>query len=203
VPAIKQTNICPLVQAESPEPNEFINFTGLTLNTVHANDFFFYEEVDELVQEEPVEALDSERTGQLTAVGIVKGRPFAPDDRMPRIPDQAAAIGGGMAGRPPTPRVSRTRRCAAHGRTSSWAAATSSRRRPAARRSHPVPLSRDRDHPGDAPRAGWAGSAYAHAVHDVNGDLFDGATTYRLHVDPDPPARTSGPSTSTTPRPAR
>jgi hypothetical protein len=45
-----------------------------------------------------------------------------------------------------------------------------------------------------------AGSAYAYTVHDSNGDLLDGSRTYRLHVDPCR-RRTSGPSTSTTPRP--
>ena len=34
-----------------------------------------------------------------------------------------------------------------------------------------------------------AGSAYAYTVHDADGDLLDGARTYRLHVDPDPPAK--------------
>jgi hypothetical protein len=34
-----------------------------------------------------------------------------------------------------------------------------------------------------------AGSAYAYTIHDVNGDLLDGAKTYRLHVEPDPPAK--------------
>ena len=31
-----------------------------------------------------------------------------------------------------------------------------------------------------------AGSAYAYTIHDGNGDLLDGARTYRLHVDPEP-----------------
>ena len=34
-----------------------------------------------------------------------------------------------------------------------------------------------------------AGSAYAYTVHDANGDVLDGAKTYRLRVDPDPPAK--------------
>ena len=75
----------------------FINIAELAFNTIHANDFSFYEELDELVQEEPVEALDAERAGQLAAIGIVKGRPFAPDDRMRAILEDAARIGGGMA----------------------------------------------------------------------------------------------------------
>jgi hypothetical protein len=50
-----------------------------------------------LVQEEPVQALDAERAGQLASIGIVKGQPFAPDDRMRAILEQAAQIGAGMA----------------------------------------------------------------------------------------------------------
>ena len=96
VPAIKSTKIYPLAQADSPDENVFLNIAELAFNTVHANDFSFYEELDELVQEEPVEALDAERAGQLAAIGIVKGRPFAPDDRMRAILENAARIGGGM-----------------------------------------------------------------------------------------------------------
>ena len=34
-----------------------------------------------------------------------------------------------------------------------------------------------------------AGSAYAYAAHDAGGDVLDGARTYRLHVEPNPPAK--------------
>jgi hypothetical protein len=34
-----------------------------------------------------------------------------------------------------------------------------------------------------------AGSAYAYTVHDANGDVLECGKTYRLHVDPDPPAK--------------
>src|SRR4051812_32217068 len=65
VPAIKGTRIYPLAEADDPDENVFLNMAELAFNTVHANDFSFYEELDELVQEEPVEALDAERAGQL------------------------------------------------------------------------------------------------------------------------------------------
>jgi hypothetical protein len=97
VPAIKGTKIYPLAGADAPDENVFINMAELAFNTIHANDFSFYEELDELVQEEPTEALDAERAGQLAAIGIVKGRPFAPDARMRAILEDAARIGGGMA----------------------------------------------------------------------------------------------------------
>jgi hypothetical protein len=89
--------VSPAVEAASTEPNEFMNLAESVFNTVRANGFSFYEEVDELVQEEPIEALDAERAGQLAAIGIVKGQPFAPDDRTRPIPEQAARIGAAMA----------------------------------------------------------------------------------------------------------
>jgi hypothetical protein len=46
------------------------------------NDFSYWETIDELVQQEPVGAGDPEILGQLAAVGIRKGQPFAPDERM-------------------------------------------------------------------------------------------------------------------------
>jgi hypothetical protein len=34
-----------------------------------------------------------------------------------------------------------------------------------------------------------AGSAHTYTVHDANGDVLDGGKTYRLRVDPNPPAK--------------
>ncbi len=70
VPAMKQTKIYPLAElAAAPEPNEFVNLSDAVINTVHANDLSFFSELDELVQEEPTDALDAERSGQLAAIG--------------------------------------------------------------------------------------------------------------------------------------
>ena len=69
---------------------EFINIAERHFNTVHANDFSFYEEINTIVQEEPTTALDPERAGQLGGIGIVHGQPFAPDHRLRAILDNAA-----------------------------------------------------------------------------------------------------------------
>src|SRR5262249_5741674 len=45
-----------LAEAASPPPTTFFDMSGMAINTVHANDFSFFEELDELIQEEPVEA---------------------------------------------------------------------------------------------------------------------------------------------------
>jgi hypothetical protein len=98
VAAIKQhLRIYPLAQAASPPVSKFINGSGIPHNTVHANNFHFFEEVNNIVQEEPAEALDPETLGLLASIGIEKGKPFAPDARMKAILVEAAAVGNATA----------------------------------------------------------------------------------------------------------
>jgi hypothetical protein len=74
----KNLHIYPLAQANNPPEAKFINGSGVELNTVHANDFSYFEELNEIVQEEPSEALDPERLGLFASIGIEKGKPLAP-----------------------------------------------------------------------------------------------------------------------------
>jgi len=71
----------------------FVEGTGREMNTIPPNDFGHYEMLDALVQMEPAEALDPEIAGQFAAIGIVKGKEFAPDARMRRILEKAVAFG--------------------------------------------------------------------------------------------------------------
>lgn len=191
VPAMKLTRIYPLAQTENPDANEFINLSDLAINTVHANDFSFYEEVAELVQEEPTDALDAERAGQLAAIGIVHGQPFAPDVRLKGILEQAAPIAAGIA------RViayaPRDPDAVLYG---SWRNGFVGGSYEFLRNGARLLDARTQFHylatvitPAMAHAQVGAGSAYAYTVHDANGDLLDGARTYRLHVDPNPPAK--------------
>ena len=79
------------------EPAKFIEGTGKVMNTVPPNDFSYFELINDLVQKEPVGALDPEIMGSLAAIGIVKGKPFNPDARMKKILTDAAAIGTAAA----------------------------------------------------------------------------------------------------------
>lgn len=85
--------IYPLAQGANPPAMNFINASGVELNTIHANDFGFYEELNQVVQEEPSQALDPERLGLFASIGIEEGKPFAPDARMKKILTEAAAVG--------------------------------------------------------------------------------------------------------------
>jgi hypothetical protein len=66
-------------------------------DSTHARDFTYFERLDRMVQEEPTSAFTAEQLGLLYALGIVKGRAFAPDDRMRRILAEGVKLGDGMA----------------------------------------------------------------------------------------------------------
>ena len=90
-------NIYPLSQADNPPDEVFMNLSGVRHNTVHANNIEFFYEVNEAVQREPEDAFNPELLGKFAAVGIKKGEPFEPDERMTRILTEAAAIANGTA----------------------------------------------------------------------------------------------------------
>jgi hypothetical protein len=79
--------------ADIPE-TKFVEGTGLAFNTIPPSDFGFFELLNEQVQDEPADSnANIELMGDLAAIGIVKGKPFKPDDRMRKILEDAAAVG--------------------------------------------------------------------------------------------------------------
>ena len=82
-----------------PRPEtRFIEASGKAFNTIPPSDYGFFEMIHENVQQEPATSYDVELAGQLAAIGIVKGKPFEPDDRLRKILTAAAAVGN-AAGR--------------------------------------------------------------------------------------------------------
>lgn len=77
---------------EVPE-TRFVEGTGTEFNTIPPDDYSYWEALDGVIQAEPAGAGDPEILGQLAAVGIVKGKPFAPDERMRAILEEAVAVG--------------------------------------------------------------------------------------------------------------
>jgi hypothetical protein len=89
--------IYPLSQKDHPPKMEFISGTGLVVNTVHANDETFFEEVNDVIQREPLSFLDDELRGTLGSIGMEKGKAFNPDARMRAILKDAVAIANATA----------------------------------------------------------------------------------------------------------
>lgn len=93
----KFAKVYPLSEADNPPTMKFTNISGKEFNTIHSNDFHFYEEVNDIVQYEPNESYHPEVLGQLAAIGIEKGKPFSPDERMKKIMTEAVAVGNATA----------------------------------------------------------------------------------------------------------
>ncbi len=194
--AIKaKLKVYPLAQRDNPPRMEFINVSGKDgYNTVPPSDFSFYEQLDTLVQEEPIAFIDPENRGLMAAIGIVKGKPFAPDERMKKILTDAAAIASGYARantvfpRDPGQRI--------YGPDSEWVMAfadkqtdfiTDGIRRMDSRlwmHFNAIAVT-----PAMALTKPGAGSDYAIAGLDSRHQTLDGAKTYRLHLPPNVPVK--------------
>lgn len=173
---------------------KFINGSGLYFNTIHSTTYKFYEEVNTVIQEEPADSADPETLGQLAAIGIVKGKPFAPDARMKKILTDAVAVGNATARALSfrsrdeqmyfykgkswfTPFVGGSHEFIQNGvrlldaRTVFFYLATGIT-------------------PAMSMKIIGAGSQYAGATLDAQGNYLDGGKNYRLHLPPDVPVKT-------------
>ncbi len=92
VATLLEGDVHPVPPAAAPE-TVFVEGSGKAFNTVPPSDFGFFELMNEAVQDEPAGSTNPELMGQLAAIGIVKGQPFAPDERLRATLDDAAAVG--------------------------------------------------------------------------------------------------------------
>jgi len=93
----KLTKIYPVTQAKNPAANTFVNVSGMDFNTIAPADYTFWEYLNVVVQNEPVESLDPVTLGFFASIGIEKGKPFTPDERMKKILTEAAFVGDATA----------------------------------------------------------------------------------------------------------
>lgn len=193
VDAIKQTRVYRLSDAGNPPQLSFVNVADKIFNTVHANDASFFDEVAELVQEEPPGSLDPERAGQLAAIGIEHGKRFAPGERLRDILDAAAKTAAGMSRAlvyfPRNPE-------AFVFEGSSWKEAFIGGSHEFLHNHARLLDARTQYHyfatvitPAMAHAQVGAGSAYAYTAEDSTGRILDGSRTYRLTLPPNPPTK--------------
>jgi len=71
---------------------DFINFSGVKYNTIHANNVDFYYELNEVIQYEPETSGDPYFKGLAATIGIIKGSPFNPKGEHLEVLKEAAAI---------------------------------------------------------------------------------------------------------------
>lgn len=89
--------IYPLSEKDNPPEMVFSNQSGEIFNSIHANDYTFFEEINRVIQREPSSLLDPELLGQLSQIGIVKGQPFAPSEAEKQTLSEAVAVANAAA----------------------------------------------------------------------------------------------------------
>lgn len=98
VEMVKRTlKIYPLGQAANPPSLKFVDMSGKPFNMVAPADYRFWGLLNKVVQDEPTDSVDATTLGFWASIGIAKGKPFAPDERMKKILTDAATIGDATA----------------------------------------------------------------------------------------------------------
>ena len=189
--------VYPLSEAADPPPTEFIGTTGSTVNTIHANNIEFFDEVDRVIQKEPVDFLDPELRGLLASIGIEKGQVFAPDAHEKKILADAVAIGNATART--LAFAPRSGSVYLYGKESAWFTAFDGGSHEWLIRGGQGGRNLDArtvffyiatvNTPAMVLRMPGIGSQYALAARDADGEYLDGAESYRLRIPADVPAK--------------
>ncbi len=179
-----KAGIFPLSQAAKPPATTFVNISGLKFNTISANDFSFYEEINAVVQNEPADWVDANIVGLYASIGIRKEQPFAPDARMKKILTDAVAVANAaarsdiFASRDPRTRIYTDRQWITPFVGGSYQFLEGDERLLDARTlffywATGITPAMSESKPG-------TGSAYAGAVRDAAGNYLDGGRTYKV-----------------------
>lgn len=186
--------VYPLATKDAQPEMEFINVSGKEMNTIPPNDYSFFEKLHDLIQGEPDDYLGPEAKGMMAAIGIEKGKPFNPDQRMKKILTDAAAIGN-AAGRAISyyPREPGN---FIYKDSKTWVMAFWNKNTAFKDNGAYNLEGRALMHfgyicvsPAMALTAAGKGSDYALAMLDSEGQVLDGSKIYKLHIPPNPPVK--------------
>ncbi len=198
-PAVDRTKrlfkLYPLSQKDNPEPLNFVNVSGKFNNTIHSMDVSMFEEINEVVQSEPANGQNPEILGTFAAIGIKKGVEFKPDARMKKILADAAEVGS-VTVRALMARPRDEGFYIFPGKSKVWTV-------PFVGGSYKFMVdgvqlidARAAFHfyatgitPAMAKKFIGAGSQYAAAYLDKDGNAFEGSKTYKLNIPPNVPIK--------------
>ncbi len=188
---LRQIRVYPLAKKGSPPSMTFVEASGKPFDTTAPNDIRYFEMLAGLIDRENEHAVDPEVAGMMKAIGVEKGKVFAPDKRLKSILAEAAQVGSFMAQAISyAPRQPLPVRTGSHwmagiagyptfsdGRSTlldemvymSWFATGAAKAM-------------------GAPKPG-TGSQYAWTYHDDKGEWLLGEKSYRFHIPAQPPAK--------------
>lgn len=76
-----------------PNTTNFVPVNGRKWSSSHPTDINYFKMVTEAIQPEPVQPRDRVIYGMMASLGIEKGKPFQPDERLTKILNEAAMVG--------------------------------------------------------------------------------------------------------------
>ncbi|MFL9585293.1 DUF1254 domain-containing protein [Stenotrophomonas sp. AB1(2024)] len=189
----RQMRIYPLGNATDAESTTFLEASGKYVDTIHADDYTFFDELDALVQEEPADAIDPLRRFYLASIGIIKGQPFSPDADRRALLAEAARV------------AAATTRMVAFARPDPEAPVYPDRRWQWAfvggsylfdsqgyeniDRRAAFAYSATGNTPAMASQAVGLGSQYMWTPRDAGGDFLQGDRCYRMRIPANPPVK--------------
>jgi hypothetical protein len=187
----KRVKVYPLAAAAKPPATVFVDVVDVVYDNIIQYDLRFFQSLDRMIQIEPWLDRDRAMIDPLKSIGIEKGKPFNPDESARSILNAAASEAHDYLEaryeevfQPPFD-------ASAH-----WALPASKELAAALQTNFADPDSYPTDARGLAYSYAYfsakhlgAGQYYLMTIKDKDGDVLDGAKTYRLHVPPNPPVR--------------
>ena len=190
---LEQTIIQPVSADASPAATRHVNATGMPFDTIHPVDARYFDDLAAMIAAEHADAVDPEVSAELAQLGIDKNVPYAPDQRMRDIFDEAAQVGSVMAfGLANAPRSDHLRFP-----DRQWFANVAGYPTFRDERGRPMVdamvqmawFATGRATAMTTPKPG-TGSAYTWAYRDANGNWLDPRRSYRLRLPAPVPAKT-------------
>jgi hypothetical protein len=193
VALMKSIKIYPLSKASHPPAMSFINGSGRDIDTVFPDTYAFFEDLAQLVEQEPTDLLSPNERFELASIGIEKGKPFHPDaDQKAQLISavrlaSAIARANTFASNDPARLIYPDRRWEwlFIGGSASWDSqgyVNTDRR--AAFAYAAIGMS-----PAMVLKIVGAGSQYYWTPRDSTGAYLDGGKSYRLHLPPNIPVK--------------
>ena len=194
VATAEQTRVYPLGSNEGKRPKmSFPNGSGKRVNMMYPTDFTYWEKLKKWIDYEPVGALPMEVRGMLASLGIVKGQPFDPGPAVKKALEEAVKLAPKMiyANRITPGFFSRAPYYNDRQYQNAWSGSDAN---------YNMPTFTDIDVRAAYFQYAYSsapamvvdmikqGSKYPVTMRDADGNLLDGAITYKLRLPPKIPA---------------
>jgi hypothetical protein len=89
--------VYPYTKQNNPPEMIIVNGSKKEFNTIHANNYKYFEELKEVIDYEPISFIDPELRGLFASIGLEKGKEFNPDERLKSTLNDAIKVANATA----------------------------------------------------------------------------------------------------------